>query len=304
MSIILHGNVLGGPQQVDAALSSTSVNPLQNKVVTQELEKKLDKTSVGAAGGVAGLDDSGKVLRIQLPVALSNGIGAVTCLGTQGLLLASNGRMSILKASESEVDERAQSYKPIVPNNLDYAVRSVLPNVTVIPSATTEYSLVDASATTNNHSMTYSHVPSAASTYALPSVSAATTVHEVVLTILFRGYYRSSTDDSGSAYAWKATDGTLLYTDTTTITEGTTVAYSDTALTESAGTISLYDSVKTAFAMVGSYSFEDAAGNDIEPLSTPTIEVGSAVTFLCRWEALLGAWVIMPIPVGKEQVPA
>lgn len=128
--------------------------------------------------------------------------------------------------------------------------------------------------------------------------------HECILTILFRGYYRSSTDDSGSASAWKATDGSLLYTDTTTITAGTTVAYSDTALTESAGTIALYDSVKTAFAMVGSYSVEDADGNDITPLSTPTIEVGSVVTFLCRWEALLGNWVVMPIPVGKEQVPA
>lgn len=163
--------------------------------------------------------------------------------------------------------------------------------ITVIPAATTEYTLAEG---------VQSHIPDSAPTYTLPTVTDAARSHEVILTILFRGYYRYSTGDSGSAYCWKANDGSLLYTDTTSITAGTTVAYSDTALTESAGAIALYDSGKTAFALVGSYSFEDADGNDITPLSTPTIEVGSVVTFLCRWEALLSKWVIMPIPLNPS----
>lgn len=52
---------------VDSALSSTSTNPLQNKIIKQELDKKLSNTQVGAAGGVAELDESGKVPSSQLP---------------------------------------------------------------------------------------------------------------------------------------------------------------------------------------------------------------------------------------------
>lgn len=52
---------------VDSTLSSSSVNPVQNKVVKAELDKKIPATEKGAAGGVAELDASGKVLATQLP---------------------------------------------------------------------------------------------------------------------------------------------------------------------------------------------------------------------------------------------
>lgn len=52
---------------VDAALSSTSTNPVQNKVINSALAGKLATNQKGAAGGVAELDSSGKVPAAQLP---------------------------------------------------------------------------------------------------------------------------------------------------------------------------------------------------------------------------------------------
>lgn len=52
---------------VDSALSSSSTNPVQNKVVNSALAGKLAASQKGAAGGVAELDSSGKVPAAQLP---------------------------------------------------------------------------------------------------------------------------------------------------------------------------------------------------------------------------------------------
>ena len=52
---------------VDGSLSDSSQNPVQNKIVKAELDKKMDKTQKGAAGGVAELGSDGKVPAAQLP---------------------------------------------------------------------------------------------------------------------------------------------------------------------------------------------------------------------------------------------
>ena len=52
---------------VDAALNNSSVNPVQNKIIKAELDKKLNATLKGAANGVAELDSTGKVPAAQLP---------------------------------------------------------------------------------------------------------------------------------------------------------------------------------------------------------------------------------------------
>ena len=52
---------------VDSTLSSSSTNPVQNKVVNSALAGKLAASQKGAAGGVAELDSSGKVPAAQLP---------------------------------------------------------------------------------------------------------------------------------------------------------------------------------------------------------------------------------------------
>lgn len=67
---------------VDAALSSTSTNPVQNKIAKAELDKKLDSAEKGVANGVAGLDATGKVPTEQLPAGLpANGGNAETVNG-------------------------------------------------------------------------------------------------------------------------------------------------------------------------------------------------------------------------------
>ena len=88
-----------------------------------------------------------------------------------------------MKATNNVINDRANNCMPIVASNLDYAVRSVLPNVTVIPSATTAYTLLDASATTNSHSCKYRHKPSSAPTYTLPDVTDDTVEHEITLDV-------------------------------------------------------------------------------------------------------------------------
>lgn len=52
---------------IDSAMSSTSTNPVQNSVIYNELNGKLDTSLKGAASGLAELDSSGKVPSSQLP---------------------------------------------------------------------------------------------------------------------------------------------------------------------------------------------------------------------------------------------
>lgn len=66
---------------VDSALSATSTNPVQNKIVKAELDKKLASSSKGAANGVAGLDANGKVPTAQLPAGLPASGGNADTVG-------------------------------------------------------------------------------------------------------------------------------------------------------------------------------------------------------------------------------
>lgn len=140
------------------------------------------------AGGFAGLDSNAKVPDANLPRAgaTSSERGVVFASALYGISVSSQSRVTIEQASNNYINNRSNAFQPITSNNLDYAVRSVLPNVTVIPAATSDYSLVDSSAITNNHSMTYRHEPQSSSVYRLPAVAANSTVlHEIVLSIKF-----------------------------------------------------------------------------------------------------------------------
>ena len=53
-----------------------------------------------------------------------------------------------------------------------------------------------------------------------------------------------------------------------------------------------------------SYSFEDTSGNSVTPLSTPSVEDGTVISFLCRHEPLLEQWAIMPVSLGRREVTA
>ena len=53
-----------------------------------------------------------------------------------------------------------------------------------------------------------------------------------------------------------------------------------------------------------SYSFEDSSGNSVTPLSVPSVENGTVISFLCRYEPLMEQWVIMPVSLGRREVTA
>ena len=137
------------------------------------------------AGGYPVLDANGKVASAQLPVPSRSNIGAVKANTAQGTQVDNAGYLTLTTASLSEINTRATNRKPITPSALDYAVRSVCKNITEIPAATSDYSLVDSSATTNDHSHTYSHVPTSEPTYRLPAVNNTAISHYIELTVDF-----------------------------------------------------------------------------------------------------------------------
>jgi hypothetical protein len=138
------------------------------------------------ANGFAGLDGNGLVNSQTLPIGggTTETRGAFFYAPSFGIT-ANRGELHINPAINSIIDAKNNQYRPIVPSVLDYAVRSVLPKVTEIPAATSDYSLVDSSATTNDHSHVYSHAPSTAPTYRLPQVTNTTISHYIELTVDF-----------------------------------------------------------------------------------------------------------------------
>lgn len=74
---------------VDSAISSTSANPVQNKVISAALDEKSDvdhnhdatyikQTQIGAAGGVAGLDENGHISAQYIPASVDEIIEAAS----------------------------------------------------------------------------------------------------------------------------------------------------------------------------------------------------------------------------------
>lgn len=178
-----------------------------------------------------------------------------------------------------------------------YASGGYQQGITTIPSATTAYTL---------HEGVSSHVPSAAPTYTLPDIG---------WKIVAEGWrwVRYAAGDGTGYYAWATKengDGYKRYTASATPTIGDYV-YTDTALTTGAQAITALDNrthecilnVRFSSAVL-TYAFEDSAGNSITPLSTPSLEDGTVVSFLCQYEPLLGQWTIMPVVKGKYTAQA
>ena len=160
--------------------------------------------------------------------------------------------------------------------------------ITVIPSATTAYTLVEG---------VQSHTPSAASTYTLPAVP---------MRIIADGRYftRNPLTDGTGYYGWLS-GTTNRYTASATPSVGDNT-YTNTALTSGAKAITAIDerthecilTIRFSSSVL-TYAFEDSSGNPVTPLPLAgTIADGSVVAFRCTWEALLGQWVIMPVMLG------
>lgn len=167
--------------------------------IAGDLENQTDLKA--ALDAKANLVD-GKVPEGELPKAIPNGgYGVIKYSTDYGLrYLSGSGKTGVQTTTINGIDGKTDQYRPVTPSNLDYAVRSVLPNVTVIPSSTTSYNLLDSSATTNNHSHTYVHTPDAATSYVLPAVTSTGVSHAILLTVDFTNTQTYAFEDvSGNA---------------------------------------------------------------------------------------------------------
>ena len=172
--------------------------------------------------------------------------------------------------------------------------------LTELPSLLQTCNLYDSTSSLNNYHHTYCHAPSYAPTYVLPAVTDNTLIHEIVLEVLFIPFTRDSSLDENGAFGWSCNSVLHVYTDTTTLVSGTTIVYTDSALTNPypCDPIAMYDSTLDAFSVVASVSFEDASGNELIPTEEVEIGVGTVVDYLCRWSIALQKWVIIPIPMS------
>ncbi len=178
-----------------------------------DLDGKIPATEKGAANGVATLDSSGTVPSGQLPLAsgtLNGDYGVVRIYNhtLYGITIGNSYKdLQIYPPTGADIANRRYK-RPIVAENLNTAVTAALTDanritltaaqqatargvlgmssaITTIPAATSAYSLLDATATTNNHSWHYVHEPAAAPTYTLPAVTDATVVHTIDLKAKF-----------------------------------------------------------------------------------------------------------------------
>ena len=145
----------------------------------------IPTTEKGANNGVAELDANAKVPAANLPLATSNTVGAVKASGNGGISVSSDGHIQLIPATNINIDARTNGWCPIVPNKLDYAVRSVLPGANRIPDATSVYELSDAANPNDGHVIAYYHYPTSEPTYILPLYLSETTVHDIILTVYF-----------------------------------------------------------------------------------------------------------------------
>lgn len=58
--------------------------------------------------------------------ATSTTVGLVKANGSSGISVSSVGDIGIVKATENDINTKTNNYKPIVPSNLEYAVKSVV----------------------------------------------------------------------------------------------------------------------------------------------------------------------------------
>lgn len=99
---------------VDTALSATSVNPVQNHVIKDALDLKIDASTRAAVNGIASLDENGKIPISQLPSYVDNVLEFDTKAGfpVEGLA----GRIYIDKTDNKSYRWSGTEYVEISPS--------------------------------------------------------------------------------------------------------------------------------------------------------------------------------------------
>lgn len=86
------------------------------------VKKSADISDVQIAG--TSITDENKVANI--PIATTQNLGVSKPSSSYGTSVSASGWLQVVKAPEIDIDARAHSYRPIVPNNLDYAVKQAM----------------------------------------------------------------------------------------------------------------------------------------------------------------------------------
>lgn len=124
---------------LDSNLTLT-LEQLQTKVANGDYDDLLNNYNLLMiiSGGLVLINKDDKSCKIIAPIDLENYVkfddyasktkhGVVGILNTYGIDINPDGKLYIVKASDSEIKNKSASWKPITPSNLDYAVRSVYP---------------------------------------------------------------------------------------------------------------------------------------------------------------------------------
>lgn len=98
-----------------------SKGTLENVIAGKELENKVNDVQINGTSIL-----SNKIA--DIPVGTNNAFGVFKTSGSYGVKNV-NGILEVQSASNGGIDSRSSNYFPIVPANLDYAVRSVRPKV-------------------------------------------------------------------------------------------------------------------------------------------------------------------------------
>lgn len=139
---------------VDSALSSTSTNPVQNKVINSALSGKYDasnpngytsnvgtvtkvnNTSPDANGNVTisiptvpleGVQINGSDLtitnkKVNIPLSGTDTLGVAKANAAYGVY-NNNGNLTISRATDTQVTQKTSLYRPLTPSNIDLAVK-------------------------------------------------------------------------------------------------------------------------------------------------------------------------------------
>lgn len=124
---------------LDSNLTLT-LEQLQTKVTNGDYDDLLNNYNllIMISNGLVLINKDNKSCKVIAPIDLENYVkftdwasnkqlGIVKIYQNYGIGIDGAGQLFISKALESEIKGRTTSYKPIVPSNLDYAVRSVYP---------------------------------------------------------------------------------------------------------------------------------------------------------------------------------
>ena len=117
------GSTKGEKGQVYIDTSARKIYVCIDKNGSQcQWEAFLLESQKNTANGFAGLDENALVSPDQLPVAKQNSLGGVKVNGEYGITITANGQIQVVSANSTEIGQRNNQSKPIVPANLNDAV--------------------------------------------------------------------------------------------------------------------------------------------------------------------------------------